>query len=268
MILQRKRNRLALTGMLFGYAFLYIPIIVLIVFSFNGGKQITVWGGFSLKWYRELLENEAILTAALISLKIALMSATLATVLGTLAALIIVRFKKFAGKGFFKGIISLPLVMPEVIIGLAFLLFFVSIERTLDISLGGGMATITLAHATIAMAYVASIVKVQLAQFDHTLIEAAQDLGATPVKTFFVITLPIIMPSMFAGWLLAFILSLDDVVVASFLAGPEATTLPMLVFSSLRFGITPQLNALATIIITIIASGIALAAWVHLRRKK
>jgi putrescine transport system permease protein len=267
-MIMRQKNRLALAGMLFGYAFLYIPIVVLVVFSFNGGKQVTVWGGFSLKWYRELLQNEAILTATLISLKIALMSATLATVLGTLAALIITRFKHFMGKGFFKGIIALPLVMPEVIIGLAFLLFFVSLERALDISLGGGVATITLAHATIAMAYVASIVKVQLAQFDNTLIEAAQDLGATPTKAFFVITLPLIMPSMFAGWLLAFILSLDDVVVASFLAGPEATTLPMLVFSSLRFGITPQLNALATIIIVTLATGIILAAWIHLRRRK
>lgn len=268
MTLQRKRNRLALTGMLFGYAFLYIPIIVLVIFSFNGGKQITVWGGFSLKWYRELVQNEAILTAALISLKIALMSATLATVLGTLAALIIVRFKHFAGKGFFNSIIAIPLIMPEVIIGLAFLLFFVNLEKALDINLGSGMSTITLAHATIAMAYVASIVKVQLAQFDNTLIEAAQDLGATPFKAFFVITLPLIMPSMFAGWLLAFILSLDDVVVASFLAGPESTTLPMLVFSSLRFGITPQLNALATIIISTLMVGITIAAWVHFRRKK
>lgn len=254
--------------MLFGYAFLYIPLCVLIFFSFNGGKQISIWGGFSLKWYHALFENDALIQAGLISLKIAMTSATLATLLGTFAALIIVRIKNFKGKKLFNSLLILPLVMPEIIMGLAFLLLFINMENVFGFTFASGIPAITVAHATISMAYIASIIKVQLEQLDPTLIEAAQDLGASPLKAFFVITLPIIMPSLFAGWLLAFILSLDDVVMASFLSGPESNTLPMLVFSSLRFGITPQLNALATIIIFTIAAGIFLSSWIQLRKKK
>ncbi len=263
-----RKNTLKLATLILGYAFLYIPIFTLIVFSFNSSKQVVVWAGFSLKWYGELFENTELLNAAWISLRIAFMCATFSVILGTLSALILVKFKRFRGKNLFQTLIMAPLVMPEIITGLAFLLLFVNMERLIGWPASGGITALTIAHTTLAMAYVTSIVYSQLVNFDDILIEAAMDLGASPLKSFFAITLPIITPSLVAGWLLSFVLSLDDVVISSFVAGPQSTTLPMVVYSSVKYGLTPQINALATIIISFIALCIIIAAILHARHQK
>ncbi|HYD66695.1 ABC transporter permease subunit [Azospirillum sp.] len=261
------------TGMLawalwFGYAFLYAPIVLLIVYSFNENRLVTVWSGFSTKWYGELLHNEALIDAALVSLQVAAASATLATVLGTIAGLALSRFGRFRGRTLFGGMISAPLVMPEVITGLSLLLLFVAMEQAIGWPDGRGMTTITIAHTTFTMAYVAVIVQSRLSGMDGSLEEAAMDLGARPGKVFFVITLPLIAPAIVAGWLLAFTLSLDDVVIASFVSGPGSTTLPMAVFSSVRLGVSPQINALATIIVLVVATGIFIASLLVARRER
>jgi putrescine transport system permease protein len=252
----------------FGYAFLYAPIVLLIVYSFNENRLVTVWSGFSTKWYWELLDNEALIDAALVSLQVAAASATLATVLGTIAGLALSRFGRFRGRTLFGGMISAPLVMPEVITGLSLLLLFVAMEQVVGWPDGRGMTTITIAHTTFTMAYVAVIVQSRLAGMDGSLEEAAMDLGARPGKVFFVITLPLIAPAIVAGWLLAFTLSLDDVVIASFVSGPGSTTLPMAVFSSVRLGVSPQINALATIIVLVVATGIFIASLLVARRER
>jgi putrescine transport system permease protein len=252
----------------FGYAFLYAPIVLLIVYSFNENRLVTVWSGFSTKWYWELLDNEALIDAALVSLQVAAASATLATVLGTIAGLALSRFGRFRGRTLFGGMISAPLVMPEVITGLSLLLLFVAMEQVVGWPDGRGMTTITIAHTTFTMAYVAVIVQSRLAGMDGSLEEAAMDLGARPAKVFFVITLPLIAPAIVAGWLLAFTLSLDDVVVASFVSGPGSTTLPMTILSSVRFGVSPQINALATIIVLVVATGIFVASLLLSRRER
>ncbi len=243
-----------------GFAFLYIPIISLIIFSFNESKLVTVWSGFSTKWYGELLRDPQILGAAWISLKIAFTSATLAMGLGTLAAFVLVRFRRFYGKNLLSGMITAPLVMPDVIIGLSLLLLFIAMEATFGWPAGRGLTTIIIAHTTFAMAYVAIVVQSRLVVMDTSLEEAALDLGARPVRVFFDITLPVISPALVSGWLLAFTLSLDDLVIASFVSGPGASTLPMVIFSKVRLGVSPDINALATIIIVIVAIGVLIAS--------
>ncbi len=249
-----------------GFLFLYAPIASLVVFSFNESKLVTVWGGFSTKWYGELLRDEQILGAAWISLKIAALSATGAVVFGTLAAYVLLRVGAFWGRPVLRGMTTAPLVMPEVITGLSLLLLFVSMERALGWPAGRGMMTIVIAHTTFALAYVAVVVQSRLVDMDDSLEEAAQDLGAGPVRVFFDITLPVIAPALVAGWLLAFTLSLDDLVVASFTSGPGASTLPMVIFSKVRLGVSPEVNALATLILAVVALGILLAGLVLRRR--
>lgn len=252
----------------FGYAFLYVPIALLIFYSFNESRLVTVWSGFSTKWYGELLRNDALLDAAGLSLQIAAISATLSVILGTLAGLAMVRFGRFRGRTLFGGMITAPMVMPEVIIGLSLLLLFVAMEQVIGWPDGRGVTTITIAHTTLTLAFVAVVVQSRLVSLDASLEEAAMDLGARPAKVFFVITLPIIAPALVSGWLLAFTLSLDDVVVASFVSGPGSTTLPMVIFSSVKFGISPQINALATLMVLVVATGIFVASLVMARQEK
>ncbi|WIY26735.1 ABC transporter permease [Parasedimentitalea psychrophila] len=233
-----------------GFAFLYIPMIILIIFSFNESKLVTVWAGFSTKWYGELMQNEAFLNAAWVTIKVAVFSSTLATVLGTMAAYVMVRGGRFRGRTLFSGMIYAPLVMPEVITGLSLLLLFIGI------GLDRGVLTIVLAHTTFSMCYVSVVVSSRLVTFDRSLEEAALDLGCSPAQAFRLVTLPIIAPAVISGWLLAFTLSLDDLVIASFTTGPSATTLPIKIFSAVRLGVSPEINALSTIMIAIVTFGV------------
>ncbi|HMQ91779.1 MAG TPA: ABC transporter permease subunit [Amaricoccus sp.] len=248
-----------------GFIFLYAPILSLIIFSFNESKLVTVWGGFSTKWYGELFRDPQILGSAWISFQVAFVTATLAVILGTLAAYVLVRFGRFRGRALLTGMSTAPLVMPEVITGLSLLLLFVSMEQLIGWPAGRGKTTIIIAHVTFCMAYVAVVVQSRLAGLDRDLEEAAMDLGARPVRVFFDITIPVIAPALVAGWLLAFTLSLDDLVVASFVTGPGASTLPMVIFSKVRLGVSPDINALATIIIVVVAIAVGLATW-YMRR--
>ncbi len=251
-----------------GFAFLYIPIGSLIVYSFNKSRLVTVWGGFSTKWYGALLQNEQILGAAWLSLKVAAISATLAVALGTLAGMVLARFGPFKGRTLLSGLTTAPLVMPEVITGLSLLLLFVTMEQIIGWPAGRGMTTIIIAHITFTMAFVTVVVQSRLAQMDDSLEEAAMDLGARPHKVFFLITLPIIFPALMSGWLLAFTLSLDDLVITSFVAGPGSSTLPMVIFSKVRLGVSPDINALATILVAIVAVGVVIAGFVMSRQQK
>ena len=262
-----KQSRLIISVLAFGYAFLYIPLVSVVVYSFNDSSLATVWGGFSTRWYGELFRNDQILDAALLSLQVAASTATLATILGTMAGLILVRFGRFRGRTLFSGMITSPLVMPEVITGLSLLLLFVSMRQVLGWPTQPGFSTITIAHTTFAMAYVAIIVQSRLTAMDESLEEAAMDLGCQPHRVLFDITLPLIAPAMVAGWLLAFTLSLDDLVIASFVSGPGASTLPMYIFSEVKLGVTPAMNALATLIIVAVSLGLV-AAWIIGRRKQ
>ncbi|OUS04454.1 putrescine ABC transporter permease PotI [Rhodobacterales bacterium 52_120_T64] len=249
-----------------GFLFLYIPIVSLVIFSFNKSKLVTVWGGWSTKWYGELLNDPQILGAAWISLKIGVVSATLATVLGTIAAMVLTRFGRVRGRGLLTGMVTAPLVMPEVITGLSLLLLFVAMEATFGWPAGRGMLTIIIAHTTFCMAYVAVVVQSRLVDMDDSIEEAASDLGAKPMRVFFDITLPMIAPALISGWLLSFTLSLDDLVIASFVSGPGASTLPMVIFSKVRLGVTPEINALATLIVAVVAIGISIS-WFFMRKK-
>ncbi|MBY3185436.1 ABC transporter permease subunit [Rhizobium laguerreae] len=244
-----------------GFAFLYLPIVLLVIFSFNESKLVTVWGGFSTKWYVSLLSNQGLLDAAWVTIRVGLLSATVATILGTMAALTLVRYTRFRGRMLFSGMIYAPLVMPDVITGLSLLLLFVAI------GFDRGFWTITLAHTTLTMCFVAVVVQSRLLSFDQSIEEAAQDLGAPPVRTFFEITLPIIAPAVLSGWILAFTLSLDDLVIASFTSGPGATTLPMRIYSQVRLGVTPEINAVCTILIAIVTVGVICASVVTKRRE-
>jgi putrescine transport system permease protein len=255
-------------ALVLGFAFLYVPIISLVVFSFNESRLVTVWGGFSTKWYGALIQNQQILAAAWLSLKVASVSATLAVVLGTFAGMILARFGPFRGRTLLSGMTTAPLVMPEVITGLSLLLLFVTLEQLIGWPAGRGMTTIIIAHVTFAMAFVTVVVQSRLAQIDESLEEAAQDLGARPAKVFFLITLPIIFPALLSGWLLAFTLSLDDLVIASFVAGPGSSTLPMVVFSKVRLGVSPDINALATILVAVVAVGVVIAGFAMSRQQK
>jgi putrescine transport system permease protein len=251
-----------------GFAFLYIPVASLVFYSFNKSRLVTVWGGFSTKWYGELLHNAQILNAAWLSLRVATLSATLAVVLGTLGGMVLARFGPFKGRTLLSGLTTAPLVMPEVITGLSLLLLFVTLEQLIGWPAGRGMTTIVISHVTLTMAYVTVIVQSRLAQMDDSLEEAAMDLGARPFKVFFLITLPIILPALMSGWLLAFTLSLDDLVITSFVAGPGSSTLPMVIFSKVRLGVSPDINALATILVTIVSIGVAIAGFTMARQQK
>lgn len=256
------------TAVAFGYAFLYVPIIVLVAYSFNESKLVTVWGGFSTRWYFELFSNEKILSAAWLSLRVAALSATLAVVLGTCAGFTLARLGRFRGRPVFALMLGAPLVMPEVILGLSALLWFVALQDGIGWPGGRGMLTISIAHATFCTAYATVVIQSRLSQMDASLEEAALDLGAPPWKVFFLVTLPIISPALVAAWLLAFTLSLDDLVVASFTSGPGATTLPMVVYSSVRLGLSPEINALATLLIAVVATGVGLAWWIMRRSER
>ncbi|RLP22974.1 ABC transporter permease subunit [Mesorhizobium sp. YM1C-6-2] len=254
-------SRFNITSVVLGFAFLYLPIVLLVVFSFNASRLVTVWGGFSIKWYGELFRNQGLMDAAWVTLRVGVISATVATVLGTLAALALTRYTRFRGRVLFSGMVFAPLVMPEVITGLSLLLLFVAID------LDRGFLTVTLAHITFSMCFVAVVVQSRLMSFDRSLEEAAMDLGAPPVKTFFQVTLPVIAPAVVSGWMLAFTLSLDDLVIASFASGPGATTLPMKIYSQVRLGVTPEINAACTLMIGIVAAGVLAASIVNKRRE-
>jgi putrescine transport system permease protein len=247
------------TSLTLGFAFLYLPMVILVIYSFNSSKLVTVWAGFSTKWYGELVRNEAFLDASWVTIKVAVLSSTFATVLGTLAAYVLVRAGRFWGRTLFSGMIYAPLVMPEVITGLSLLLLFIGI------GLDRGVMTIVLAHTTFSMCYVSVVVSSRLATFDMSLEEAALDLGATPFEAFRLVTLPIIAPAVISGWLLAFTLSLDDLVIASFTSGPSATTLPIKIFSAVRLGVSPEINALSTIMIAIVTIGVISASLISKR---
>ncbi|MCA0256088.1 MAG: ABC transporter permease subunit [Proteobacteria bacterium] len=245
-----KFTRLDATVLTLCFAFLYIPILILIIYSFNESKLVTVWGGFSLRWYRDMWSNDGLMDAAWITLRVGVLSASLGTILGTLAALALTRFGRFHGRILFSGMIYAPLVMPEVITGLSMLLLFVSLN------VDRGFWTVVIAHTTFTMCYVAIVVQSRLYTFDRSLEEAALDLGCTPFKTFFVITLPLILPAVISGWMLAFTLSLDDLVIASFTTGPGATTLPIKIYSQVRLGVTPEINAISSILVAIVTCGV------------
>lgn len=266
----RRFSTVTILGLILGYAFLYVPILTVIIFSFNESKLVTTWSHFSLKWYASLWNNEGLLGSILTSFHIAAITATIAVILGTLSALIMVRFGKFKGRTLFSGLISAPLIMPDIITGLAMLMLFVATEKLIGWPSHRGIITITIAHITLATAYTYLVVKARLQEFDLSLEEAALDLGAKPLKVFMIITLPLIAPSLVSGWLLSFALSLDDLVIASFLSGPGATTLPMLIFSSIRLGVNPEINALATIIVGIISLAVLIAGIIiyHQQKKK
>ncbi|MCY7312947.1 MAG: ABC transporter permease subunit [Pseudoxanthomonas sp.] len=251
----------------FGFSFLYLPILVLMFYSFNENKLATVWSGFSLKWYVALMQNDQMLRAAWLSIKIAFWTATAAVVLGTMAALVMTRMRVFTGKTLFGALITAPLVMPEVILGLSILMLFMSLGSMVGFAPRGVMS-IWIAHVTFTLAFVTVVLASRMAELDKSLEEAAMDLGANRVKVFFLITLPIIAPAILAGWLLAFTLSLDDVVVASFVSGPNSTTLPMVIFSSARRGLNPQVNALATIMVVVVSAAAFFAWWLMYREEK
>jgi putrescine transport system permease protein len=249
------------------FAFLYAPIISVVIYSFNASKLVTVWGGFDYKWYVALWNDRQIIDAAKLSLLIAAVSSTLATILGTIAGYVLVRFPKFLGRTAFSGMVNAPLVMPEVITGLSMLLLFISMEQLVGWPQGRGFTTVVIAHTTFTLSYVAVVMRSRFLVLDLSLEEAAQDLGAKPLKVFFVITLPIVMPAIVSGWLLGFTISLDDLVITSFTNGPGSTTLPQVVFSKVRLGLDPKINALATIIIAVVSVGVIIAT-IHMRRSE
>jgi putrescine transport system permease protein len=260
-----KKARFALIVLAFGYAFLYLPIALVVVYSFNESRMVTVWSGFSTKWWSALFANQAMLDAAFLSIRIAVVSATIATLLGLAAGYALARVPRFRGRTVFSSLIIAPMVMPEVVMGISMLLLFVGAERLL----GGperGFLTIAVGHITFSMAFVAIVVQARLAEFDRSLEEAAMDLGATPWVTFLTVTLPLIAPALVSGWLLALTLSLDDLILTQFVAGAQSQTLPMRVYSSVRLGVDPQINVLATIVVGVAASALILSGWLTRRK--
>lgn len=256
------------TVLTLGFGFLYLPIAVLVAYSFNGSRLVTIWGGFSTRWYGALIDDGKLLTAALTSLEVAVAAATIALVIGTCAGLAMNRFARFPGRPLFGFMLMAPLVVPEVILGLSLLLLFVAAQIVLGWPATRGILTVTIAHATFASCFVAVLVRAQLAGFDRNLEEAALDLGARPVSVLWYITLAGISPALVSSWLLAFTMSLDDLVVASFVSGPSATTLPMAVYSSIRIGVTPEINALATIFLVVVAVTVTIAFTVVERQRR
>lgn len=263
-----KRSTFLSVMLAFGLAFFYIPIILLVIYSFNYSKLVPVWGGWSLRWYEVLFKSEEVWNAVTLSLQIAVVNATFATLLGTLAGLAMVRFGRFRGRTLFGGMLVAPLVMPEVITGLSLLVLFITLKQLIGWPAERGFTTITIAHITFSLSYVAVIVQARLTGMGQTLEEAASDLGAKPFKVLTAITLPRLAPGMISGWLLAFTLSLDDLVIASFVTGPGANTLPILIFSRIRLGLRPDINALATIIILFVAVCVAIAALLMFYQQK
>jgi putrescine transport system permease protein len=257
-----------LTALVFGFAFLYVPILSMIVFSFNASKLVTVWGGFSLKWYGVLMDDRQLLEGAWLSLRIAAVTATGAVVVGTMAGMVLARFGRFRARTLFSGMVSAPLVMPDVITGLSLLLLFVAFAPLPFVPDQRGFGTIAIAHITLTLSYVTVVVQSRLSTMDESIEEAAMDLGARPTKVFLLITLPIIAPAIVSGWLLAFTLSLDDLVIASFTAGPSTNTLPMMIFSKVRLGVTPEINALATIMVGVVTLFVIAAGVLMARQEK
>ncbi|QDL90482.1 ABC transporter permease subunit [Paroceanicella profunda] len=244
-----------------GFLLLYVPLLILVIYSFNASRLVSVWGGWSTHWYVELFRNQAVLNAAWISIQVAVVSATVGTALGTLAGYVLSRFGRFRLRLFFTGMATAPIVMPEVVTGLSLLLLFIAMEQVIGWPSGRGLLTIIIAHSTFCLAYVAVIVQARLTDFDRSIEEAAQDLGGRQPWIFFQITLPVIAPALISGWLLSFTLSFDDLVIASFVSGPGASTLPMLIFSKVRLGVSPDVNALGTLIMAVVALGVFAGAW-------
>lgn len=268
----RSRGLFSRTALVFGLAFLYVPILSMIVFSFNNSRLVTVWDAAhspTLKWYGELMSNTQIVGAAWLSIRIALMSATGAVILGTLTGVALARFGPFKGRTLLSGMTTAPIVMPEVITGLSLLLMFVALQQVIGWPKGSGALTITLSHITFCMAYVTVVVQSRLVGFDESLEEAAMDLGARPAMVFFRVTLPLIVPAILSGWLLAFTLSWDDLVITQFVAGPGSSTLPMVIFSKVRLGVSPDVNALATIMVLLVSTGIITSAvWMRYQNRR
>ena len=256
-----RRPIFLISVMCFGFAFFYIPILSMVVYSFNASRLATVWGGFSTKWYISLLSNKQVIAALILSLKIAVLSATAATILGTMAGFALARFKRFRGRILFSGLVNAPLIMPEVITGISSLIFFILLAEWVGWPAQRGFATITLAHITFSMVFVTTIVVSRLSQSDRAIDEAAMDLGSRPWQVLFDVTLPVIAPSILSGWLLAFTISMDDVVITSFTTGPGNTTLPLLIWSKVKLGVTPDVNALATVTVLVVGVGVIIAGW-------
>ena len=267
-----RRGLFSRTALVLGLVFLYVPILSMIVYSFNNSRLVTVWDAAhspTLKWYGVLFSDGEVLDAAWLSLRVAVCAATVSTILGTLAGTALARFGAFRGRSLLVGMTTAPIVMPEVISGLSLLLLFVALEQAIGWPRGMGAMTITLAHVSFCMAYVTVVIQSRLAGFDESLEEAAQDLGARPAKVFWRITLPLILPAVLAGWLLAFTLSWDDLVISQFVAGPGSSTLPMVIFSKVRLGVSPDVNALATLMVSVVASGVVVATvWMRHRQKR
>ena len=263
-----RRPLFLITCLCFGFAFFYVPIISLIVFSFNKSRLATVWGGFSTQWYGKLLQNEQVLKAALLSLQIALVSATVATILGAMAGIALARFRRFRGRTVLSGLVTAPLVMPEVITGISLLLLFIFMAEWIGWPGSRGFTTVTIAHITFTMTYVTVVVQSRLSSMDVAIEEAAMDLGARPWQVLKDVTLPVISPALLSGWLLAFTISLDDVVITSFTTGPGSTTLPILIWSKVRLGVTPDINALATVMIAIVTLGVIAATLIMNRAEQ
>lgn len=255
-----KRSPVFLISVLcFGFAFLYIPILSMIVYSFNASRLATVWGGFSTRWYVSLLSNKQVIDALILSLKIAVVSATFATILGTMAGIALARIRRFRGRILFSGLVTAPLIMPEVITGISSLIFFILMAEWIGWPGQRGFTTITLAHITFSMVFVTTIVQARMVQADRAIEEAAMDLGSRPWQVLFDVTLPVIRPAILSGWLLAFTISLDDVVITTFTTGPGATTLPLLIWSKVKLGVTPDINALATLMVVTVGLGVIVA---------
>lgn len=263
-----RRPIFLITVLTFGFAFLYIPIFSMIVYSFNASRLATVWGGFSTKWYAALFSNQKVIDALLLSLKIALVSATLATILGTMAGIALARFKRFRGRVLFSGLVTAPLIMPEVITGISSLIFFIMLADWIGWPGARGFTTITLAHITFSAVFVTTIIQARLSQSDRAIEEAAMDLGSRPWQVLFDVTLPVIAPAILSGWLLAFTISLDDVVITSFTTGPGSTTLPLLIWSKVKLGVTPDINALAALMVLAVGAGVLAAGIIMNRTSK
>jgi len=266
--MNQKRSMFLLSALVFGFAFLYIPILSVIAYSFNESRLVTVWGGFSVKWYGVLFDDRQMLQGVWLSLRIAAVTATGAVIVGTLAGLVLARFGRFRGRTMLAGMVTAPLVMPEVITGLSLLLLFVAFAPLPLVPDQRGFSTIAIAHITLTLSYVTVVVQSRLSTMDESLEEAAMDLGARPLKVFLLITLPIIAPAIMSGWLLAFTLSLDDLVIASFAAGPQTNTLPMMIFSKVRLGVTPEINALATLMVGVVTIFVIVAGVLMARQEK
>lgn len=263
-----RRPVFLITVMCFGFAFFYIPILSMIIYSFNESRLVTVWGGFSTKWYVSLFSNRQVGAALWLSLQIALISASVATVLGAMAGITLARFRKFRGRTAFSGMVTAPLIMPEVITGISLLIFFTLLANWIGWPGQRGFTTITLAHITFSMVFVTTVVHSRMIQMDRSIEEAAMDLGARPWQVLKDVTLPVISPALLSGWLLAFTISLDDVVITTFVMGPGSTTLPLLIWSKVKLGVTPDINALATLIVVIVGIFVAIAGWLMSRAEK